>query len=133
MPSPPPLPGTRAHHALLFALRVLPFVRMQEVHLTDATRKLTPAQVVVLGDVERRLLMEECADLEARAEAGELDTEATERLGEVRSGEQTKKKEAHSKHTPIKPTTSHGQRFRPNPRMPLRGPSRATNHRQASL
>ena len=45
----------------------------QEVHLTDATRGLTPAQVVVAGDIERRLLMAECAELEHHADAGNLD------------------------------------------------------------
>jgi hypothetical protein len=41
--------------------------------LTDATRRLTPAQVVVAGDIERRLLMAECAELERHADAGNLD------------------------------------------------------------
>jgi len=45
----------------------------QEVHLTDETRSLTPAQLVVAGDIERRLLMAQCNELEALADAEKLD------------------------------------------------------------
>jgi len=45
----------------------------QEVHLTDETRSMTPAQLVVAGDIERRLLMAQCDDLEALADAENLD------------------------------------------------------------
>jgi ATP-binding cassette subfamily F protein 3 len=58
----------------------------QEVQLTEATRHLTPAQVVVAGDIERRLLLEECAELEALADEEQLDSQGQERLGEVYEG-----------------------------------------------
>lgn len=45
----------------------------QEVHLTDETRSMTPAQLVVAGDIERRLLMAQCGELEALADAENLD------------------------------------------------------------
>mmetsp|Transcript_21509 Transcript_21509/g.44843 ORF Transcript_21509/g.44843 Transcript_21509/m.44843 type:complete len:720 (+) Transcript_21509:81-2240(+) len=42
----------------------------QDVQLTDATRNMTPAQVVVEADVERKMLLEEVRELEEKAEMG---------------------------------------------------------------
>ena len=55
----------------------------QEVHVSEETEEMLPGQCVVAADVERRLLLEESADLEARADRDELDAEGAGRLGEV--------------------------------------------------
>jgi hypothetical protein len=58
-------------NAILIQLGKVHYVS-QEVHLTDETRSLTPAQLVVAGDIERRLLMAQCDELEALADAEKL-------------------------------------------------------------
>ena len=55
----------------------------QEVHVSEETEAMLPGQCVVAADVERRLLLEESADLEAKAERDALDAEGAGRLGEV--------------------------------------------------
>ena len=54
------------------------------MHLTEATRVLTPGELVVAADVERRLLLAEAASLDARADAGDLDASGQERMAEVK-------------------------------------------------
>ena len=47
----------------------------QEVHVSEATEAMLPGQCVVAADVERRLLLEEEASLEALADSDNLDAE----------------------------------------------------------
>ena len=42
----------------------------QDVQLNETTKDMTPAQVVVDADVERKMLMEEVRELEDKAERG---------------------------------------------------------------
>jgi ATP-binding cassette subfamily F protein 3 len=55
----------------------------QEVHLSEKTKVMTPAQCVVEADVERRILLEEKATLDALADSGELDGPGQQQLAEV--------------------------------------------------
>jgi ATP-binding cassette subfamily F protein 3 len=55
----------------------------QEVILSEAQRLKTPVEVVVDADIERTLLMEEHAELEVKAAAGELDAKGSQRHGMV--------------------------------------------------
>ena len=60
----------------------------QEVHVSEATEAMLPGQCVVAADVERRLLLEEEASLEALADSDNLDAE-----GAGVSGKKERKKE----------------------------------------
>lgn len=51
----------------------------QDVVLTDATMEQTPVQCVMAADIERRLLMDEAAELEAAANTDTLDSEGQKR------------------------------------------------------
>ena len=55
----------------------------QEVQLTDDQRTKTPIECVVSADIERALLSEELAQLEAQAEGGTLDSKGSVRHAEV--------------------------------------------------
>ena len=55
----------------------------QEVKLTDDQRTKTPIECVVSADIERALLSEELAQLEAQAEGGTLDSKGSVRHAEV--------------------------------------------------
>jgi len=55
----------------------------QEVNLTEAQRLKTPVEILVDADLERRLLLDESADLENKAAAGELDIKGSQRQHEV--------------------------------------------------
>jgi ATP-binding cassette subfamily F protein 3 len=55
----------------------------QEVILTPAQRLKTPAEIVVDADIERTLLMEEHAELEVKANSGNLDAKGSLRHGDV--------------------------------------------------
>ena len=57
----------------------------QEVNLTPAQRLKTPVEVVMEADIERTLLLEELATIDADAEAGTLDEKGSKRHGEVLS------------------------------------------------
>ena len=61
----------------------------QEVHVSEATEAMLPGQCVVAADVERRLLLEEEASLEALADSDNLDAE-----GAGVSGKKERKKES---------------------------------------
>eukprot|EP00547_Thalassionema_nitzschioides_P004717 CAMPEP_0194220036 /NCGR_PEP_ID=MMETSP0156-20130528/27330_1 /TAXON_ID=33649 /ORGANISM="Thalassionema nitzschioides, Strain L26-B" /LENGTH=753 /DNA_ID=CAMNT_0038949903 /DNA_START=33 /DNA_END=2297 /DNA_ORIENTATION=+ len=55
----------------------------QEVNLTEAQRGKTPVMCVVDADIERTLLQEEVAELEAKAAEGALDAAGSIRQGEL--------------------------------------------------
>jgi ATP-binding cassette subfamily F protein 3 len=55
----------------------------QEVILTPEQRLKTPVEIVVDADIERTLLMEEHAELEVKAAAGDLDAKGSQRHGDV--------------------------------------------------
>ena len=54
----------------------------QEVQLTERTKKMTPAECVVEADVERKILMQEASELEARADGGAYSEEDQKRHAE---------------------------------------------------
>mmetsp|Transcript_28412 Transcript_28412/g.36749 ORF Transcript_28412/g.36749 Transcript_28412/m.36749 type:complete len:800 (-) Transcript_28412:246-2645(-) len=54
----------------------------QDVHLTQSMSKMTPVEIVVLADIELRLLLSESKELDELAEKGELDE-----IGQIRQVE----------------------------------------------
>ena len=55
----------------------------QEVHLSELTRVMTPAQCVLEADVERKMLMAQSAELQKLADAGELDGAGQAKFADV--------------------------------------------------